>query len=238
MNEKWFVYIHIRDDTGKIFYVGIGKQKIANTYKIIHYRAYCRQGRNRIWKSITNKTNYQVKIILDEVSEEHAKKTEISLISKHGKIKNGGILSNITDGGDNIPKQNLTTVNDPKCSQKIYQYTICGKFVKEWESSNEINRILGFDNSVIRKSVKGKTKSPNISYGFQWFLEFMGARVASSDSGKTTLHKKVRIKRGNEKIVFQSRQECADYFKTKSSQVTNAINKNWKMRGYVVENFK
>lgn len=238
--DKYFVYRHWRLDKNEVFYVGLGKIRTddkATTYKIKHYRAYSKYKRNEFWKNITNKTKYKVEIYRDNLSKEEAIELEISLISIHGNYKNGGTLCNITDGGETVPDSLITVNNDPKCSQKVYQYSLNGNFVKEWESSNEIKRQLGFDNSVIRKAIKGKTKSPNISYNFQWFLEYKGEKIEPSDYGKTTLHKPVKLTKDEEVLIFKSRDECAKYFNVESYQITNAINGNFKFRKYKVENY-
>lgn len=237
MEDKYFVYKHIRKDLNLIFYVGIGKiNKKFNTFKMQHYRAYTKQGRNPIWKNIINKTEYEVEILYDNISFEKAKFHEIRLIKNYGKKKDSGLLCNITDGGETVADYLITAFNDPKCSQKVFQYTLDGKFLKVWESTNEIKRQLGYDNSVIRKSLNGKTKSPNISYNFQWFLEYQGEKVEKSDSGKTTLHKGVVLNKDGKQLVFHSREECANFFKVKSSQITNAIKNNYKFKGYKIEN--
>lgn len=93
MNNNWYVYKHIREDKNEPFYIGIGS---TNNFQ----RAYKKSKRNDIWQNIVNKTEYSVKIIYEGLTEEEAKKIEIELISKYGKIKEGGILSNITNGGD------------------------------------------------------------------------------------------------------------------------------------------
>ena len=238
--EKYFVYQHIRNDKNTIFYIGIGKirlDNLATTDKMQHYRAYSRQGRNPIWKAIVNKTSYIVEIIKTDISKQEAIDLEIFLIEKYGKIKNKGLLSNITNGGETVLPELLTVLNDPKCSQRVYQYDLQGNFIKEWLSTNQIKRELGFDNSVIRKSLIGKTKSPNISYSFQWFLEYKGEKIASSDSGKITLHKGVKLIKGEEVLIFKSRAECAKYFSVKSYQITNALNGNFKFKKYKVENY-
>lgn len=239
--EKYFVYQHIRNDKNTIFYVGIGKirlDNLATTDKMKHYRAYSKQGRNPIWKAVINKTSYTIEIIKTDISKQEAINLEIFLIEKYGKIKNKGLLSNITNGGETVLPELLTVLNDPKCSQKVYQYDLQGNFIKEWLSTNQIKRELGFDNSVIRKSLIGKTKSPNISYNFQWFLEYKGEKIASSDSGKTTLHKGVKLIKGEEVLIFKSREECAKYFNVKSYQITNALSGNFKFRKYKVENYE
>lgn len=238
--EKYFVYQHIRDDKKTVFYIGIGKirvDKLATTEKMKHYRAYTKQGRNPIWKAIVKKTSYTVEIVETDLSKEEAVKLEILLIKKYGKIKNKGLLTNISDSGETIVPELLTVLNNPKYSQKVFQYDLEGNFIKEWLSANQIKRELGFDNSVIRKSLKGKTKSPNISYGFQWFLEYKGKKINPSASGKLTLHKAVKLTKGSETLIFNSREECAKYFNVKSSQISNAIKGKFKFRKYKVENY-
>ena len=238
--EKYFVYQHIRNDKKSIFYIGIGKIRtdiLATTDKMKHYRAYSKQGRNPIWKRIVNKTSYTIEIVKTNLSKQEAINLEIFLIEKYGKIKNKGLLSNITDGGETVLPELLTVLNDPKCSQKVYQYDLDGNFIKEWLSTNQIKRELGFDNSVLRKALTGKTKSPNISYNYQWFLEYRGEKIEPSDSGKTTLHKGVKLTKESEILIFNSREECAKYFKVKSYQITNALNGNFKFRKYKVENY-
>jgi len=89
-----YVYEHIRLDSNKVFYLGIGSD---NIYK----RANEKTRRNNIWKNITKKTAYKVNILFDNLSYEEAKIKEIELIKKYGRIDLGnGILCNMTDGGD------------------------------------------------------------------------------------------------------------------------------------------
>jgi hypothetical protein len=239
MEENYFVYKHIREDKGNIFYIGIGKirsDKSATTFKMKHYRAYSKQGRNPIWKRIVEKTNYKVEIVITGISFKKAKNLEIELISKYGKIKEKGLLANLSDGGETVSQDLITVLNDPKCSERVYQYDLDGNFIKEWLSTNQIKRELGFDNSVIRKALKSNTKSPNISYKFQWFLEYKGEKIPKSDSGKITLHKGVILENEKEKLTFNSRQECAEYFNVQSAQISNVIKNNWNFKGYKIKN--
>ena len=50
-------------------------------------------------------------------------------------------------------------------SKKVLQYTLDGKFVKEWQSLREIERVLGFSHGNISNCCNGKQKS---AYGFVW----------------------------------------------------------------------
>lgn len=95
MENQWYVYKHVRLDKNEPFYIGIGSTKN-------YARAFSKSIRNNIWEKITNKTEYSVEILYENLTIEEAKSIEVELISKYGKIKTGGILSNITDGGDGV----------------------------------------------------------------------------------------------------------------------------------------
>lgn len=88
------VYRHVRLDTNEVFYVGIGKTE---------KRAYVKseQHRSKHWCNITNKTNYKVEILFEDLPWEDACKKEIELISLYGRSDLGlGTLVNLTDGGE------------------------------------------------------------------------------------------------------------------------------------------
>jgi hypothetical protein len=53
--------------------------------------------------------------------------------------------------------------------KEIYQYNKDGEFIKKWDSSAEIERVLGFDSSAILKVCKGKLFSTS---GFIWSYEY------------------------------------------------------------------
>lgn len=52
-----------------------------------------------------------------------------------------------------------------KCSKPVIQYTKDGKVVKEWKSTKDVERNLGYDHGSISKCCMGKYKS---AYGFLW----------------------------------------------------------------------
>jgi hypothetical protein len=86
-----YLYRHIRLDKNEPFYIGIGSNKA---------RCYTKQTRNNHWHNITNKSEYRVDIIFDDLTLDDAKKKEKEFIVLYGKKSNGGILVNLTDGGD------------------------------------------------------------------------------------------------------------------------------------------
>jgi len=89
--QKYCLYIHTRKDDGGIFYVGIGDEK----------RPYDKTGRNRFWKFVVKKHEYDVTILKTNMSWEQACDLEIKMIAFYGrKDKKKGSLVNMTDGGD------------------------------------------------------------------------------------------------------------------------------------------
>lgn len=105
-----FVYKHIRLDTNEIFYIGIGKRKS---------RLYSKESRNPYWKNITNNTTFKAEIIKDDLSWEEACQLEIDLIKKYKRKKEGGLLCNITLGGDGACGFNHTDEHKKYLSEKM-----------------------------------------------------------------------------------------------------------------------
>jgi len=95
------VYIHKRNDTNNVFYVGIGKSK---------YRATEKRGRSEYWKRIVNKHGREVEIIAKDLSWEDACKLEVLLISQYGRLDlKTGNLVNMTDGGEGMSNPSKET---------------------------------------------------------------------------------------------------------------------------------
>ena len=85
------VYRHIRLDTNQPFYVGIGASM---------GRAHSKNHRNNHWHAITNKTDYRVDILFEDVTYSFAKEKEIEFIEIYKRKEDGGLLCNITKGGE------------------------------------------------------------------------------------------------------------------------------------------
>ncbi|CAB4132498.1 GIY-YIG_COG3680 domain containing protein [uncultured Caudovirales phage] len=80
-SKKFYVYLHLRKDTNKPFYVGKGCGQ----------RAYTKQGRNKYWKAVADKHGYDVKIIQENLTETQALNSEkfaISILSNHSTLTN------------------------------------------------------------------------------------------------------------------------------------------------------
>ena len=58
-----------------------------------------------------------------------------------------------------------TGLYNTKKSKPVLQFTLDGEFIREWPSTREIERQLGYKNTAISNCCNQKTKS---SYGFIW----------------------------------------------------------------------
>jgi hypothetical protein len=92
-----YIYRHIRLDKNEPFYIGIGNDE---NYK----RSKIKSNRSIYWKNVTNKTVYEIEILLDNLTWEQACQKEIEFISLYGrKDLFTGTLVNMTNGGEGTP---------------------------------------------------------------------------------------------------------------------------------------
>lgn len=85
---NFYTYIHRRNDTGAIFYVGKGRGR----------RAYDVRSRNTYWKNVVGKAGHSVEMLITGVDEELAFFIETEAIDLYRM--RGIKLVNLTDGGD------------------------------------------------------------------------------------------------------------------------------------------
>ena len=89
--ERFYVYEHIRNDTGAVFYVGKGCGR----------RSVHDHNRGIYWDNIVNKAQgFSVRYPVQNVDEELSLLAEMELIDKYRKM--GVRLVNVSDGGDGI----------------------------------------------------------------------------------------------------------------------------------------
>ena len=88
MENKFYVYVHRRLDTGEIFYVGKGCRD----------RASSSTGRNPYWKSVVDKAGFESEILVKDLSESSAYSFEREMISLLRKLNVK--LTNLSDGGE------------------------------------------------------------------------------------------------------------------------------------------
>lgn len=180
-----YLYRHIRLDTNQPFYIGISG--LDDNYG----RASIKRGRNELWKRITCKTNYEVEILLDNLTEKEAKEKEIEFIKLYGRIDlQTGTLANLTDGGDGVLNENSKSLMRSKISKSslgkkmsdsakkkmstnqklpILQFDLDGVFIKEWDGVIDATRAVGKHSTNIMRCCQGKFKQ---AYGFIWEYKY------------------------------------------------------------------
>lgn len=221
LKGKYFIYAHLRVDKCSLFYIGLGTKQ--GNCKSTHYqRAFAKRGRNPYWKNIVAKTEYKVIILFETDNLKEAKNKEICYINKY-KDK----VCNISIGGD-FPSNLFLN------KKKVYQYSLNGDFIKEWECLADIYRELGFTSSILSRCLLKLRKSNN-AFGFQWFYENQGLNVNPISLGRTTTQKGVILYSNTEKYTFNSRKECAKFINRSEGRVTDLIKiGTWKH--YKIEN--
>ena len=107
-----YVYRHIRLDTNMPFYIGISNTN--DEYK----RAYSTYYRSTQWKRITNKSKFEVEILIEELTWEEAQVKEREFISLYGRrdLKTG-TLCNLTNGGEGFDGYKLSDAARQKMSK-------------------------------------------------------------------------------------------------------------------------
>jgi len=94
-----YIYRHIRPDTNKVFYVGMGTYRRRYSTE----RSRDKQSRNRFWKNVVKKNSgkYDIEIMMEFDNIKECFKKEIEFIKLYGRKNLGlGTLTNLTDGGD------------------------------------------------------------------------------------------------------------------------------------------
>jgi hypothetical protein len=140
--DSCFVYLHTRQDINQPFYIGIGSD-------IGKKRAFTKDGRNAFWHRVVAKHPCESKIIYEGLTWKEACEIEINLIAHYGRIRNGGILVNLTDGGEGTLGLICSEEKKILISERVKQaFTLSGgngwKGRQHKESTKEIlrNRIF------------------------------------------------------------------------------------------------
>jgi hypothetical protein len=170
-----YLYRHIRLDKNEPFYIGIGFSN--NEYaKKGYYRAKTKNGRNKIWKDIVAKTDYEVQILFENLPLSKLIEKEIEFINLYGRIDNKtGTLANFTNGGQGtlgskhnlgkkhtsftkikirLGKGNVCCNYNENLKIPILEFDLNMNFVREYESIRSTKN-YGFDPTCVQKCCKG-----------------------------------------------------------------------------------
>jgi len=104
-----YIYLHRRNDTGAVFYIGKGTGDRATTTK----------GRNQHWHRVVNKAGFTAEIIVRGLTDDEAYWLEPLLIEAHGGVDK---LTNMAEGGLGLTSEDAKrTWKDPELREKISQ---------------------------------------------------------------------------------------------------------------------
>jgi len=118
MNNK-VVYAHKRKSDDQTFYIGIGEPS----------RPYYVHARSNFWNNYTNKHDWYVEILAENLKWDEACEMEIKLIEKYGRRDKGeGPLLNQTKGGDGVIDRVISDEQRKKLSEATK---------RRWESMND-----------------------------------------------------------------------------------------------------
>lgn len=182
-----YIYRHIRKDTNQVFYIGIGTDN-----KGKHTRAKSK-ARNRYWKRIVEKTDYEIEILFDDITKEEAISKEIEFISIYGRRDlNKGTLANLTDGGEGVVnmseegksvlrKIRQNTVMSQEQKDKYSEMfkgsgnpnaskIICGKTLHIFGSIQEAAEFLKINKHTLRNNINGKNCN---KIGFYYYKDYL-----------------------------------------------------------------
>ena len=210
MDSKFYVYVHIAEKNGRVFYVGKGQGR----------RAYTHQHRTAYWKNIVARDGLFVLVVADNLSEHDAFEIEADLISRLGrKDLKSGELVNLTDGGEGTSNPSAKTRALLSAASRGNKHSL-GRVLPEWERKARSISNLGKkrDDEAKANLAKSKlgAKNPNHNPNVYKFAHEDGRvvhctqneikRIMKSDGVKPALLK------GVSEIASGKRRQIAGWF--------------------------
>lgn len=162
-NDIYCVYYHKNKINDK-YYIGITK----NAKKRWGKNGKQYKGCTYFWNAIQKYgwDNFEHVILLSDLTKEQAKIIEVYLIAKFN-LRDSKYGYNIGKGGDFGP--GLEGKTHPN-SKPVFQYSLDGDFIREWESESMAAKVLHINHVHIHRAAKGEMKQ---SHGYQWsFIKY------------------------------------------------------------------
>lgn len=151
-----YLYRHIRKDTNEVFYIGVSC-KDDNRYK----RAKEKDSRNPFWKNIVAKTEYDVEIVLEGLTDEALYEKEVEFIKLYGRRDLGtGTLVNMSDGGEVHIRKKLTEQHKANLSKAGKGRKHSQETKLKISEGNKGKNMPEEAKEKIRQSKIGKKRSP------------------------------------------------------------------------------
>lgn len=182
------VYFHRNPVTYEVFYVGIGASEKRS-------KDFREKSRSVVWHRYTKKYGLPiVEIVISGLTKEQAMREEIYFIKFFGMVKDGGILYNLTDGGET------------------------GSNLVEWKRNNPdknpmfnpdiVNKLKGENSSSKRPEVRERLRIANT-----------GKKASAETRLKQSLHKKG--KPSNQPVGYKHSPEVIERMKIINKEIAN-----------------
>ena len=161
--EGFYVYLHMRESDGLVFYVGKGKG----------YRAWefnPKSARNPYWQSMKSKHGVVVEIYKSEMTEPCAFTLEKILISKYKSL--GHPLTNLTNGGDGFDgvDESLRLEAFMKATAKRVKTSLGEEFRSTSEAQNWLRK-NGYPKATGKAISEVALGRRTFAYGRSWSYE-------------------------------------------------------------------
>lgn len=153
--SDFYVYEHVRRDTGAVFYVGKGTGA----------RASEKRGRNPHWRNVVEKTGFQIRYVAMALDDELALLAEVERISQLRRL--GVRLVNMTDGGDGMAghiksaesREKVRRALTGKAKTEAHRRRL-SEVCKGRTLSEETKRKIGARAAGLSSSMRGKNHRP------------------------------------------------------------------------------
>lgn len=191
-------------DKNEPFYIGIGQTE---NYK----RAYTKRSRNKFWHNIVNKVDWDVDILIENLSLVEANLKEIEFVALYGRRNLGlGPLVNLTDGGDGTVNVKRT----PEQCEAIRKRTI--GFKHSPETKEKIAKAASNISEETRQkmSLNRKGKKRILSTEVK---EKMRKGSINSHKNRKPAKNHIQVIDTNTNIIYSNIDKCAKTLSIKST---------------------
>lgn len=215
LNAIFYIYRHIRPDTGEVFYIGLGRYQKKWKYQ----RAHTTKNRNIYWQRIVNKCkgHFTVDILLDNLTQDQAVLKEKLFINVYGRSDlSQGTLCNMTKGGEGVgelSKESRKKISNSRRGEKNPMY---GKKQSSELIAKRTGYMKGSGNPNFGKKLPEYQKEINRKAQ-------LGRKQSQETIQKRTSQIKKKVKNLDTGMIFESISDCAKYYHKSACHMTRLI---------------
>lgn len=199
--EGNYVYIHIRNDSGKVFYVGRGTK----------YRGWAKAGRNKYWTNIFKKHGHTVEVVESGLSLDESKILEKMVIEL--ALACDCVLANKTSGGDGVSglifdDESKIKMSRSQGGKRVYcsngMSFDTGQKAAEWLQINGQGLALSGHISACARGERGS------AWGYTWWYEGDDPKEYIPRYERMSISGSLKVYCSNG-MVFRNAREAADW---------------------------